>query len=309
MLTDWTLGHTRRFREETVTFHHDLVSTELFSDEALTRLLEKHPADQLDVCSMNETPDPAFPNNFLTGDFRGVPAKTLMAAAKAGRIFINLRKAMNIHPEYKAVLDQMFDSLSERTGFEDFKPNGGILISSPISQTPYHFDKTETILWHIRGEKRIYIYPMAEKFIADEDYEATAVSYRVDDLPYEEGFDAEATAYDLLPGQAIAWPLNSPHRVDNSSFCVSVTTEYSTRESSIKNNNMVANAALRGKFGIQPRFNMDGPVKRLAKAGFGVALRKMGYIERKDEPDMVSFTLDPSVSGYVVPTEPFVRDF
>ncbi len=309
MLTDWTVRHTERFGEETVTFGHDLTRSGLFTDEALIELMKKHPIDQMDVCSMTDEPDPRFPNQFLTGDFRGVPMETVMAAAKAGRVFVNLRKAMNIHPEYRVLLDQMFGELAEQTGFDGSQAKGGILISSPISQTPYHFDKTETILWHIRGEKRIYIYPMTQEFIADEDYEAVAVSYRIDDLPYDARFDEAATAYDLQPGQAIAWPLNAPHRVDNSSFCVSVTTEYATRAASIKNNAMIANAAIRGKFGMKPGYQYDGTVKRFAKAGLGVALRKMGYMERKDSPDLVSFKIDPEVSGYVVPTEPFVRNF
>jgi len=309
MLTDWTVGHTARFQQETITFGHDIASSGLFSDDALIALMEKHPIDQMDVCTMNQNPDPAFPNEFLTGDFRDIPAATLLAAAKAGRVFINLRKAMNIHPEYTAVLDQMFGRLTEKTGFENFKAKGGILISSPISQTPYHFDKTETILWHVRGEKRIYIYPKTQSFIADKDYEIAAVSERIDDLPYDASFDDAATAYDLQPGQAIAWPLNAPHRVDNSSFCVSVTTEYSTRECVIKNNNMVANAALRNTFGLTPSYDRDGLLKRFAKTGMGVALRRMGYVKRNDAPDMVDFKIDPDTAGFVVKTDPYVRDF
>lgn len=309
MLTGWTKTHSNRFQEETITFGHKIAETGLFTDEALIALMEKQPSDQLDVCTMNQDPDPAYPNNFLTGDFRDVPAKTLLAAAKAGRVFINLRKAMNIHPEYTEVLDQMFGALTDKTGFENFKAKGGILISSPISQTPYHFDKTETILWHIRGDKRIYIYPKTQTFIADTDYEVAAVSERLEDLPYDTSFDESAAVFDLQPGQAISWPLNAPHRVDNSSFCVSVTTEYSTRECVIKNNNMVANSVLRNAFGLKPSYDQDGLLKRFAKTGMGVALRRMGYIRRKDTPDLVDFKIDPSVEGYVVKTEPFARDF
>lgn len=309
MLTDWTIGHTQRFREETVTFRHDLDATGLFSDEALINLLEKHPHDQFDICSNTQNPEPGFPDRFLTGDFRNVPAETLLAAAKAGRIFINLRKAMNIHPEYSEVLDKMFDALRAKTGLTYSRPRGGILISSPISKTPYHFDKTETILWHIRGGKRIFIYPMTKQYIADQDYEEAVINHHVDELPFETKFDDAATAYDLQPGQAIAWPLNSPHKVDNSSFCVSVTTEYSTRECVIKNNAMVTNAMLRNKLGFRPSYDRDGLLKRMTKAGMGVALRRSGLINGEEEPDMVSFTIDPDVQGYIVPTEPFVRNF
>ncbi len=309
MLTDWTEEHSRRFQKEILTFGHDLESTGLFTDEALIKLLEKHPSEQLDVCSMSENSDPRFPNEFLTGDFRGVPAEVLMDAAKAGRIWINVRKAMNLHSEYREVLDAMYGGLADQVGGKTYNANGGILISSPISQTPYHFDKTETILWHVRGEKRIYIYPLNEKFIADKDYEAIITNDLVDDLPYEAGFDEEAVIIDLKPNQAATWPLNSPHRVDNGSFCVSVTTEYSTRESGIKNANMIANAALRAKFGRTPQYARDGEIKRYMKAGLGIALRKFGYVSNTNELDMVRFKIDPNVKGFVVPTEPFVRTF
>ena len=291
MLKNWSKEHSDKFSKETILYGHGLAETGLFTDDALIKLMNKHPVDQMDVCSMTENPDPQYPNEFITGDFRGVPAATLLDAAKAGRVFINLRKAMNIHEEYKVLLDQMFGELAEKTGFAGFKPKGGILISSPISQTPYHFDKTETILWHIRGKKRIYIYPMTQDFIADKDYETVALSHRIDDLPYNESFDAAAGIYDLGPGEAISWPLNAPHRVDNGSFCVSVTTEYSTRECVIKNNNMIANAALRRKFGLSPQYDKDGKIKRYAKFGLGKMLQKTGYIDRNEVPDVVEFTI------------------
>ena len=41
----------------------------------------------------------------------------------------------------------------------------------------------------------------------------------------------------------------------------------------------------------------------------GLVLQKTGYIERNDTPDMVSFKIDPNVEGFVVPTEPFLRNF
>ncbi len=309
LLTDWTDTHSKKFQKEVLTFGHDLESTGLFTDEALIKLLEKHPSEQLDVCSMDENPDPRYPNQFLTGDFRGVPGETLLAAAKAGRIWINVRKAMNIHPEYKSVLDKMYGNLAEKSGCKVYNANGGILISSPISQTPYHFDKTQTLLWHIRGKKRVYVYPLTQKFISDENYEAIITNALIDDLPYHSDYDKEAIIVDLQPGQAACWELNAPHRVDNQSFCVSVTTEYSTRESGIKNANMIANAALRSKFGASPSYSDDGELKRLLKSGLGVALRKMGFVAGNNAPDMVKFKIDPNVEGFVVPTEPYTRDF
>ena len=309
MLTDWTDEHTKKFQKEIMTFGHDLKSTGLFTDEALIKLLEKHPSDQLDVCTMGTSDHPLYPNSFRTGDFRDTSGQVLLDTAKAGRIWINVRKAMNIHPEYAEAMEAMYGGLSEKTGNKTFNARGGVLISSPISQTPYHFDKTETLLWHIRGKKRVYIYPLTQKFIADEDFEKVISDDIMDDLPYTDDFDKDATIIDLQPGQAATWPLNTPHRVDNSEFCVSVTTEYSTRESAIKNAAMLTNATLRHRFGMKPQYENDGEFARQVKSIFGRVLSKSGLGHTTKTPDIVSFKIDPSVPGYIVDTEPKLRDF
>lgn len=309
ILKDWNESHTQKFQKEIMTFNHGLAETDLFTDEALITLLEKHPSHLLDVNSMGDSDHPEYPNKFRTGDFRNIPGKVLLEAAKAGRVFINLRQAMNVHPEYKEVLDKMYGGIAEKTGNKAYTPNGGILISSPISQTPYHFDKTEVILWHIRGAKRIVVYPRTEKFIPDHAYESAVTNLIDDDLPYDKSFDREATIVDLKPGQALTWPLNSPHRVDNSAFCVSVTTEYSTRESGMKNAAMVTNATLRHKFGMDVSYTKDGKATRQIKSIFGRVLKKTGIAHKTVTKDMVTFTIDPKDPDFVVDVEPFERNF
>lgn len=309
MLTDWTDAKTAAFQKEIMGFGHDLAATGLFTDEALIDLLERHPSEKMDVCTMGAPDHPVYPNSFRTGDFRDVAGKTLLEAAKAGRVWINLRQAMNVHEDYKKVLDSMYGELSEKTGNRAFNPRGGILISSPVARVPYHFDKTETILWHVRGQKRIYLYPMTQKFISDSAYESVISNALVDDLPYDVSFDDEAEAIDLAEGTALTWPLNSPHRVDNQSFCVSVTTEYSTRESALKNAAMITNATLRHRFGMDPSFHRDGKLTRRAKSVAGRVLRKANLATNTTEPDMVTFKVDPKAKDFIVDVEPFQRSF
>jgi len=245
---------------------------------------------------------------FRTGDFREADGKTLLAVAKTGAIWINLRRAMNLHPEYKAVLDEMYGGLSEETGFNAINPRGGILISSPRAVVPYHFDKTETILWHVRGKKSLLLYPLNDKYFPEEAYEESIINCLSDDLPYNPEFEKGAQRFDLEPDQAITWPLNSPHRVVNSTFCVSVTTEYSTEESGRKNAAMLTNATLRRKFGMKPSYANDSDVKRALKSAFGRVLKKTGMALKADEVDYVTFKV---VTGGkdIVDVEPFVRDF
>lgn len=263
----------------------------------------------LDVCTMGNVDCELYPNRFQTGDFRGVDGKILLDAAKAGKVWINIRRGMNLHPEYKDVLDQMYGGIAEKTGNKAYNANGGILISSPIAQVPYHFDKTETILWHVRGKKSMYLYPLTEKFIPDSAYEATLLNELEDDLPYRPEYDEEATIFDFEEGQALSWPLNMPHRVDNQTFCVSVTTEYSTRESGMKNAAMIANATLRHRLGIESSYTKAGPINRQLKSIFGRVIRKAGLAAKVDIVDMVTFKVDPSAPDYLVNVEPYQRNF
>lgn len=309
MLKDWTDVHSARFQKEIMPFRHDLKKSGLFTDEALIELLNKHPEDMLDVCTMGHADCELYPNRFQTGDFRGVDGKVLLEAAKAGKVWINLRRGMNVHPEYKAVLDQIYGEIAQKTGNKAYNANGGILISSPIAKVPYHFDKTETILWHVRGKKRIYLYPLTEKFIPDRAYEATMLTSLEDDLPYYEEYDKEATIIDLEEGDALSWPLNMPHRVNNKTFCVSVTTEYSTRESGMKNAAMIANATLRHRFGVESSYSKAGPLNRQLKSVFGRVIRKAGLAAKDDRVDMVTFKIDPDAPNYIVHVEPYQRDF
>ena len=308
ILQDWDSEKTATFQKAVMTFRHGLAETGLFSDEALIDVLERHPSSELDVCTMGSVDGP-YPNKFRTGDFRDVSGKTLLAAAKAGAVWINLRKAMNLHPEYNTVLNRMYGELSAATGNKAFNPKGGILISSPIARVPFHTDKTETILWHVRGKKRILIYPRTQEFMPDASYEATLTDLLDDDLPYRADMDASATVLDLEPGQAATWPLNAPHRVENSTFCVSVTTEYSTRESARKNSAMLTNAMLRARFGMNPSYERDGAVARGVKSLTGRALHKAGLTPNTSKTDYVTFKIDPEVEGFVVDTDPYVREF
>lgn len=309
MLTNWTEAHSASFQKEIMTFGHELKATGLFTDEALVALLDKHPSHLLDVCTMGDSDHPAYPNKLRTGDFTNCDSQTIIDAAKAGRVWINVRRAMNEHPEYKKALDNMYGSLARQTGNRTFNPKGGILISSPVARVPYHFDKTETILWHIRGRKRIYLYPLTEEFISDLSYESIVSNMLDDDIPYKKEFEASAVIYDLEPGQAITWPMNMPHRVDNQEFCVSVTTEYSTVASGRKNAAMIANAALRSRFGMNPSYSQAGPANRYVKSILGQLIRKTGLEVKPDHTDMVTFKLDPSARDFVVDVEPYERRF
>ena len=307
IISNWTEEDTEKFQNETFRIKHDLISTGLFSDEALSELLDKHPKDQLDVCAMSN--HPIYQYKFRTGDVRDVDGKTLIEAVKDGTIWMNLRKAMNLHPEYSAVLDQMYGEIATLTGMKPINARGGILISSPAAKVPLHFDATETVLWHIRGQKRVILYPQTESILPDEEYETFMYKVTEDYLPHDLSMEEETESFDLEEGEMITWALNRPHRVENQSYCVSVTTEYSTHESSVKNAAMYTNAVLRQKFGLSPSWQAASQPEKYIKAGIGKILRRIGILDTLQPEDMVSFTIDKTEPGFIRDVEPYVRQF
>ncbi len=309
MMTNWGNSKQSKLGTEVVSFEHSLGASDLFSDAALATLLDNHPSEYLDVRTLGQNNHPEYAGSLRTGDFRDCSGKDLLKAAKEGWIWINMRRAMNIHPEYNKVLTAMYDEWSEKTGRKVYNPHGGLLITAPIAKTPYHFDKTEVVLWHVRGKKRIYVYPLEDKYLSDDEHEKLVVYADVDDLPYSPEFDESATIVDLEEGQAITWPLNSPHRVENLTYCVSVTTEYSTRESAIKNASVLANATFRKKFGRSSYYSEQGQTERLLRSAIGRLIKKSPFNIQEFEPDMVSFKIDPAVPGYIVDIPAFERNF
>lgn len=308
ILDSWTDEQTAKMHKATFKAQHRLSSTGLFTDDALADLLDKHPRDKLDVCARAD--HDVFEFKFRTGDVRDVDGKTIMEAAKKGAIWMNVREAMNLHPEYKAVLDEMYGELAEHMGHrKPYEARGGLLISSPTAKVPYHFDATQVILWHIRGHKRIYVYPMTEDFLRDEDYETYMYSQTEDYLPYTKDMEKSAQCIDLHENELVTWPLNAPHRVENMSFCVSVTTEFPTKESRLKNSAMYANAVLRRNHGRTPNWHKASMPEKIAKAAIGKMWRNMGVLDGLKPADVVSFTVDKNAPDYVRDIEPYQRGF
>ena len=307
MITNWTDEHTAKFQKDMFTVKHNLNETGLFTDEALVELLDKHPRSHLDVCTIAD--HDVYQAKFRTGDVRDVDGKTLIEAARAGSIWMNLREAMNMHSEYKLVLDAMYADLAKLSGKRQFNARGSVLITCPTAQTPYHCDPTETILWHVHGKKRMYLYPRTEEYLPDEGYERVLYCDNEDYLPYDEKLEHGATVFDLTENDMITWPLNAPHRVENSSFCVSVTAEYASPQSGFKNAVMYTHAVMRQKAGLTPSWGTTSYPGKVVKAVTGRVLRKAGVLSSMKEQDEVTFTIDKSSPGYIKDITPFARNF
>lgn len=313
IIYDWSEEDRKLYGKTVQVVKHRLNETGLFTDEKLANMLDNHPSEKIDFQYVSDEPvDPQFPDRQLTVDFTGATGKDLIEAAKSdARIWINVREVMNLHPEYKAVLDQIHEELEELTGKNKDRRNcrGGILISSATASTPYHADPTMTHLWHVRGHKRSWIYPVDLDLIPDQAYEAIILGEVDEDMPFNPYWDEKAVIEaDLYGGEMVNWPHRSPHRVDNVTYCVSMVMEFSTRESAFTNSGMFTNGILRRKLGVHSVWEKASAPEKFVKAAAGYSLRKIGARKSFRRKDMVNYRLNLSSKDLIEKVEqPYER--
>lgn len=310
-LVEFSKENIEKYSKQVTIARHMLEDTGLFTDEALAKLLDAHPNHLIDFQHIPDHPD--YPEQQVTVDFTGADGEQMLKAAKSeGKVWINIREAMNRHPEYNKALNKIHSEMEKYTGKNSDRRNsrGGILISSPTAGTPYHADPTITHLWHIRGHKKMWVYPRTEEFLPEDSYESIILGEINEDMPFSYDLDKGAihSPVDLHGGELVTWPHRSPHRVENVSYCVSMAMEFSTRESAFVNAAVFTNGLMRRRLGMNPSYNKASLPEKLAKVAMGRALQKMGAAKSHKRSDMVLFKFDPTAAGYVSPVEtPYQR--
>ena len=311
ILHGWDEQKRNDYGKKIVVTQHKMNETGLFTDEALEKLLDKHPNHLIDFQYVEDYPD--YPDRQVTIDFSGASGAEMMKVVKTdARVWINVREAMIRHPEYKKLYDQLLNELEEKTGSNKARRNcrGGILISSATAATPYHSDPTTTLLWHIRGHKKAWVYPTSQDFLPDTEYEKIVIGEVDEDMKFNYDMDKGAlVAADLHGGELVSWPHPSPHRVENRTFCVSMVMEFSTPESAFRNAGMMTNAWLRRKFKANPkRWDETAMPVKLAKVAMGRVLKHMGARAKFRRTDWVRYKLDMNVDGFIkAVTQPYER--
>lgn len=296
----WTAENTANFNKAPIRLKQTLYKSELFSDAALARLIDRYPQG---AYGLVHTGGQSEKRRWREGRIDGVPgAKVIdmIAAGAQGPMWLNLRHASEIDPGYEEMLQRMFAELDEHVG-----PLGviwrsmGILISSPGARVYYHADMPGQALAQIRGKKRVYVYPAEPPYLTPEGLETIALNSMELDVKYEPSFDDHALALDIEPGDMLHWPLNAPHRIDNHDCLnVSITIEYVTPE--IRRHQIVtaANGILRRQLGMTPRSTSTSGPGFWAKAVLNAGARRSGLLARgaaKRRP--LTFALDQNAPG------------
>lgn len=249
LLKNWNETQVSQMHNAIFVAEHRLAELEIFSDDGLVQTLDRHPRKDLGVNTMGT--DPARRQDWQEGDAGDLDGRTLLEVAKHGRLWLNLRRVMNHHPEYREIVDQLYDELESICDCGSiFNRSANLLISAPEAIVYYHVDCPANMLWHIRGTKRVWAYPLESGVVSAETIEAVLCGEKSEEIEYRPDLDQHAVVVDLEPGQIITWPQHTPHRVVNTGgLNVSLSTEHMTRRALRKNNVYLANSHFRHLLG------------------------------------------------------------
>jgi hypothetical protein len=302
MISDWTPEKGRALTRENLAFAHNLHERPMFSDEGLAELLDRYPRDKLGVFTMGE--DPVAWTTWRRGSAGSLSGEQLLAAAQAGRIWLNLRETNRLLPQYARLCDEIFaDKAAHAPGLKTFKRDLGVLISSANAQVFYHLDVALVSLWQIRGEKRVWVYPPADPFVTDEALERILLRETAEQFAFDPAWDAGAELYELTPGRMVTWKQNAPHRIENGPMLnVSLSIEFMTPQALLRANVIYANAVLRRRLGAR-RPRIQGGFTPAAVAKLAVARGAKALKLHKPNPRVLpqTFRLDECQPGVLLP--------
>ena len=300
----WSTEARQKFRNQPVTVRHNYHEHHLFSDMALAALIERHPRELIDFCTMGD--DATDHDSWRAGDPGALSGMELIDVVRRGKLWLNLRHAMDLDAQYRPIFDAMLDDMKRANpGFKPFMAEAGILISSPSAQVFLHSDASETMLWHMRGVKRFRAYPPKLPYLNTDDVEAMLHHDKTEDIPFNPAWDKDAFTLDLHPGMAVNWPLHAPHRIENQSgINVSVPFEISTAKSRRQNAVLYANGVLRRRFGWAPKSTRTDGLVAMAKQALTAAVKlQLRYFGAPDKPmpkSETTFDIDPRApQGYI----------
>jgi hypothetical protein len=255
----------------------------LFSDSAIAGVLDEYPAEWLFALTMGT--DPERPEDNERVQHAGASGAELLEAVRRGRLWLNITNIDRVDTRFRALTDRLYAEVAQAVpGFTVDESHATLLVSSPQAMVYFHVDGPPSFLWHVRGRKRVWVYPhLDERVLRRELLEDVYAGTRQEYVPYSTSFDEMAQVRDLEPGDVAMWPHNAPHRVSNlDSLNVSLVTDHWTPDARRRARVYKANRFLRVRTPI--------PHERLGTAESGpmaitkIALHQLGRRLRLDEP-------------------------
>lgn len=278
----WSAPQKQDFLQRPIVFRHGLVETGLVDDGALVAVLEQYPDELVDINLFDF--DDASGGNLRTGKRGALNGAQVLEAVKRGRVWVQLRGVQQHYPALgRAVRSAFREIAAQAPGFRPVNVDGQLILSAPGAKVPYHADAAGVILFHMRGRKRVWVYPNGETHLPQAAMEKIAMRATTEDLPYARAWDADAEVFELEGGQALAWPQHAPHRVENLGFCVSFSADYQTWNSRFLNGAHVANGVLRRRGWPIARMDRTPRAARAALWAVSLALKRFGKVQTRPD--------------------------
>ncbi|PWQ95188.1 hypothetical protein [Leucothrix arctica] len=228
----WTQEEHQNFGVKPQISQHKFHELDLFSDEALVTLLDNYPREWLQCYTMGTNPENH--NEWTPVHIAESSGRQILSALQKGRMWVNVINIDRYNGEYAELIEQMYQVINAGSDhITNAKSSfSALLISSPGIQVYCHVDADANMLWHLKGRKRVWVYPARDTRFAPQTYvEEIIGESRHENVPFERWYDDHAFSHELKAGEVVSWPQHSPHRVENIGFNVSLTTSYGSKES------------------------------------------------------------------------------
>ncbi|MFK7859602.1 MAG: hypothetical protein AB8B64_12310 [Granulosicoccus sp.] len=281
---NWSQNEYDTFGTVPMVSQHLYHQRTLFDKPELVSLLDHYPREWLQAFTMGE--NPCNPTEWGCVDIaEGTSGEDLWRAVENGRLWLNITHVEEFDDNYRQLIIGMYDHLGENCPhLQNPKANfSTLLISSPGAQVYYHLDAEPNMLWHLRGQKRLWIYPAMDTRLVPQNLLEDIFAGEIDEnLPFDPSFDDYAEEFLLSPGDVASWPHNGPHRIVNKDMNVSLATSYNTPAIYRRQYVQLANRFVLRGLGIKSRsMEEDGAMAALKRFTYRAA-NKLRPFPRRD---------------------------
>lgn len=280
----WTKEDYAKFGNVPMVNKHEYHQRTLFDKPELVALLDEFPRKWLQAFTMGD--DPCHPEEWSCVDIaEGTTGADLWRAVESGRLWFNITHIEEFSQDYKELIEGMYQHLDENCPHlqNPVANYSTLLISSPGAQVYYHLDAEPNMLWHLRGHKRLWVYPAMDTKLVPQNLLEDIYAGEIDEnLPYETSFDEQAEEFLLTPGDVASWPHNGPHRLQNVDMNVSLATSYYTPAIYKRQYVQLANRFVLRDLGIKNRsMKEDGMIPSFKRFTYR-AVNKVKPFARRD---------------------------
>lgn len=236
----------RAFACRSTALRHSLVDHPLLALDAIARLADRLPPDQV----RRERGNLPLDDRGYVDAGNGPPSQSILGIDGSG-LRVSLREIQS-DGEYRGLIDACLDEIASLLGTREggmCRRAGYVFVSSPAATTPMHFDPEHSLLLQIAGQKTVYSVPR----LVPETIQRELDRY-YDDAPCSfADMQQQADRFEIGPGEGVYLPSFVPHWVENRegvsiSFSIPFYTRASTRAEYVNR----INRRLR-RLGLSPR--------------------------------------------------------